>query len=138
METEITLHSRNLFVTVFYLRGAVLNRGSRGSRINSNDVVNLLLKVVDSGLIEDVVLRAVLVLILGQDMAESTDTEWASWIKIMAVLMNVPSEFLGIVLGFVADLIETIIQLVPEVAIRMLEVDLALNQQSEMVTDVLK
>jgi hypothetical protein len=115
-----------------------LNRGSRGSRINSNDVVNLLLKVVDSGLIEDIVLRAVLVLILGQDMVESTDTEWVSGIKVMAVLMNVPSRFLGIILGFAADLIETIIQLVPEVAIRMLEVDLVLNQWSKMVTDVLK
>jgi hypothetical protein len=62
-------------------------------------------------------------------MVESTDTEWASGIKVMAVLMNVPSEFLDFVLGFVADLIETIIQLVPEVAIRMLEVDLALNQR---------
>jgi hypothetical protein len=71
-------------------------------------------------------------------MVESTDAEWASEIKIMAVLMNVPSEFLGIVLGFTADLIETIIQLVPEVAIGMLEVDLALNQWSKMVTDVLK
>jgi hypothetical protein len=71
-------------------------------------------------------------------MAESTDTEWASGIKVMEVLMNVPSEFLGIVLGLAADLIEPIIQLVPEVAIRMLEVDLALNQWSTMVTDVLK